>query len=321
VSDRRQPAAGPRALAGWLAARVGTRLIVLWGAATIAFLALRVVPSDPVASVLGGLPATPAIVRNIRADLGVGGSLPSDYLSYLAHLAQGNLGYSYQLNEPVSRAIGEQIGSTVALASTAMILGVAGGFLVALSTVGQRRRWGRRVANGVELAVISTPAFWLGILLLTVFSFQLHLFPVVGDTGGWPSLVLPALTLALPIAAVLSQLLRGELDRALAQPFILTARAHGLRESQVLWSHAMRHAALPAITFSGWVVGSLLSGAVLVETVFGRPGLGVLTQQAISNGDLPVVTGVVLLSAVVFVLINTAADVLYGFVDPRLRTR
>jgi peptide/nickel transport system permease protein len=293
-------------------------VVVLFGAATVAFIALHLLPGDPVATVLGGEPATPAVVRQVRAELGVGQPWPHEYVRFLGHLATGNLGYSHQLNEPVSRAIGEQLGSTVALAAAAAALGVVGALGSALATAGPRRRIRRLAVGGLELVAISTPTFWSAILLLTVFSFRLHLFPVVAG-GGLQGLVLPAVTLALPIAAVLGRVLREELGRALAQPFAVTARAHGLRESRIRSRHALRHAALPAVTLSGWIIGSLLSGAVLVETVFGRPGIGRVAQEAISNGDLPVVVGVVVLSAAVFVVLNIAVDALYLVIDPRLR--
>jgi peptide/nickel transport system permease protein len=304
--------------AWWLARRLVSGIWVLFGAATVSFAALHLLPGDPVATVLGGEPATPAVVQQVRADLGVGQPWPREYLQFLGHLATGDLGYSYQLNEPVSQAVGSQLGATVTLAAAAAALGVFGALATSLATAGPGRRVRRFLVGAVELVAISTPTFWSAILLLTLFSFQLRLFPVVG-AGGLQSLVLPAVTLAFPIAAVLGRVMREEMDHALTQPFVVTARAHGLREGTIRSRHALRHAALPAVTLSGWIIGSLLSGAVLVETVFGRPGIGQVAQNAISDGDLPVVVGVVLLSAAVFVVLNIAVDVLYLVIDPRLR--
>jgi len=155
-------------------------------------------------------------------------------------------------------------------------------------------------------------------VLLSVFSFRFGWFPVSG-AGGAVALVLPAVTLALPIAGVLTQVLRDGLDRALDEPFALTARARGLRENAVLVRHALRHALLPAVTLTGWLFGILLGGAVIIEQVFGRPGLGQVTLQAVSSQDMPVVLAVVTLSAFVYVLLNTAADLAYVVIDPRLR--
>ncbi len=239
---------------------VVSRALVLLGAATVAFLALHVLPGDPVTATLGPLPTTPEIVDRVRADLGTGDPLIVQYGTYLGHLARGNLGTSYQLNRPVTAVIGEQLGSTAGLAAAAAALGFASAFVLALTTCGPRRprgRAGRRVAELVELTIASTPSFWVGTLLLTAFSFRLRLFPVVGDAGGIRALVLPAVTLALPVAAVLAQVLRGELDHALSQPFTVTARAGGLSERAVRW-RAVRHALLPVATLAGWTAGSLL---------------------------------------------------------------
>lgn len=305
---------------GWRVLRFfASRALVLLGAATVAFLALHLLPGDPVAATLGALPSTPEIVARVRAELGVGEPIPQQYVEFLLRLVTGDLGTSYQLDRPVTEVVGEQLSSTLVLAATAAVLGFALALAVALATTGRRRRGRRFFASAVELTVVSTPSFWLGILLLTAFSFRLRIFPVVGDEGGVPSLVLPAVTLALPIAAVLAQVLRGELDHALTQPFALTARAHGLTERAVR-RLALRHALLPVTTLAGWIVGSLMSGAVLVETIFGRPGVGRVTAQAVTNGDLPVVVGVVLLSALLFVALSALVEVLYLVIDPRLRS-
>ncbi|WP_254909981.1 ABC transporter permease [Micromonospora sp. NBS 11-29] len=189
---------------------------------------------------------------------------------------------------------------------------------LATATAGDRRPWLRRASSGTELLLVSTPTFLIGIVLLTVFSFRLGLFPVAGDQG-LAALVLPAVTLALPIAGLLAQVLRDALDRALDEPFVLTARSRGLRERAVLLRHALRHALLPAVTLAGWLFGILLGGAVIVEQVFGRPGLGQVTLAAVTGRDMPVVLAVVTLSAAVYVLVNTAADLAYLFIDPRLR--
>jgi peptide/nickel transport system permease protein len=166
--------------------------------------------------------------------------------------------------------------------------------------------------------LVSTPPFLIGLVLLSVFSFRLGLFPVSGNRGA-AALVLPAVTLALPIAGVLTQVLRDGIDRALDEPFAVTARARGLSERAVLVRHALRHALLPAVTLLGWLFGTLLGGAVIVEAVFGRSGLGQVTLQAVTSADLPVVLAVVVFSAFVYVLLNTAADLAYLIIDPRLR--
>ena len=191
--------------------------------------------------------------------------------------------------------------------------------IVTVATSG-RSRWPRRLSAAIELVVVSTPSFWLGIMLLTVFSFRLGWLPV-SDSGDLRSLILPVVTLALPISAVLTQVMRESLLGVLEQPFALTARARGLPERTVRSRHALRHAVLPAMTLAGWFTGTLLGGAVIVENVFARSGVGRVTLQAVSDRDLPVVQGVVALSAVLFVVIAMLIELLYVVVDPRLRRR
>jgi len=307
-------------LARTIVLRLAGAVAVCWGAATASFLALHLVPGDLVNAILGGVPATPATVSELRRELGLGHPLIVQYWVFLRHLATGDLGRSYQLQEPVTKVIGDQLWPTVQLGLAACGLAFAAGVAVAVATAGRRLRLLRTIADTFELVAISTPSFWLGILLLTVFSFRLHAFPVAGNDG-FRSLVLPAVTLAVPVAAVIAQVLRDGLERALDQPFVVTARARGTSELVVRTTHALRHALIPVVTISGWIVGSLLSGAVLVETVFGRQGIGRVAATAISSEDIPVVIGVVLLSALVYVVVNTAVDLLYLVVDPRLRDR
>ncbi len=308
-----------RRLAGALARRLAAALAVMLGAATTAFLALQLLPGDPVAIILGpSTMASPEVRAQIRDDLGLDEPVVLQYLHYLGRLLHGDLGYSYQLQQPVSALIGDQIMPTVQLALAAIVVAVALSVLSAVATAGRHPAL-RAVASFWELLSVSTPPFWLGILLLTVLSFKIQVFPVAGASG-FAALVLPAITLGLPVAGILGQVLREGLEAALEQPFVVTARARGLSRTAVRVRHALRHASIPLVTLSGWLAGTLLGGAVLVEKVFARPGIGALTLQAVSSRDMPVVMSVVLLSALVFVAISTAVDLLYLFIDPRLRT-
>ncbi|MGW1405522.1 ABC transporter permease [Streptomyces sp. NPDC002403] len=302
-----------------VARRLGSGVLVLWGAATVSFLVLHLVPGDVVDTVLGpSTAATPELRERIRADYGLGDPLPVQYLRQLAGLLTGDLGRSYQLGLPVGDVLAGQIGPTVELALTATALALLIAFVAAVATAG-RGRVARAVASGLELLAVSVPSYWLGILALTVLSYRFRLLPAAGDQGP-AALVLPALTLALPIGGVLARVVRQELDEALARPFALTARARGATERTVLLRHTLRHAALPVATLSGWVVGSLLGGAVLTETVFARPGLGRVLVTAVTSKDIPVVTSLVLLSAAAFVVVNLLVDLAYQVIDPRLRT-
>ncbi|AGZ42744.1 ABC transporter permease [Actinoplanes friuliensis] len=295
--------------------RVATGVVVLWAAATAAYLALLAAPGDTVDSIVGDGADTPLIRSQIITEWGLDRPAVVQYADYLWRLAHGDLGRSYLLQRPVRDIIGEQVWPTLKLALFAALLGVVLALILAVTT---RRPWARRVSSTTELVLVSTPPFLIGIVLLSVFSFRFGLFPVAGDRG-FAALILPAVTLALPIAGVLTQVLREGLDRALDEPFAVTARSRGLRESAVLVRHALRHALLPAVTLTGWLFGILLGGAVIIEQVFGRPGLGQVTLQAVNAKDMPVVLAVVVLSAAVYVVLNTAADLAYLLIDPRLR--
>ncbi|GAB3931952.1 ABC transporter permease [Micromonospora vulcania] len=300
-----------------VARRLGSGLIVLWVAATAAYLALLAAPGDTVDNIVGDGADTPQIRAEIIAEWGLDRPGVVQYLDYLWRLAGGDLGRSYLLQRPVNEVIGEQLAPTLTLAVAAAGLGTLLALVLAVATAGDRRPWLRRASSGTELLLVSTPPFLIGIVLLSVLSFRFGLFPVSGDQG-LGALVLPAVTLALPIAGLLAQVLRDGLDRALDEPFVLTARSRGVRERTVLLRHALRHALLPAVTLAGWLFGILLGGAVIVEQVFGRPGLGQVTLTAVTSRDMPVVLAVVTLSAA-YVVVNTAADLAYLLVDPRLR--
>ncbi|WP_433795435.1 ABC transporter permease [Actinoplanes sp. CA-252034] len=298
-----------------IARRIASGAVVLWAAATAAYLALLAAPGDIVDSLIGDGADTPQIRAQIIAEWHLDRPAVVQYLDYLWRAVQGDLGRSYLLQRPVGDVIGDQLLPTVKLAVAAAVVGVTLALVLAVTT---RHRWARRASSTAELVIVSTPPFLIGIVLLSVFSFRFGLFPVSGDRS-WAALVLPAVTMGLPIAGVLAQVLRDGLDRALDEPFAVTARARGLRERAVLVRHALRHALIPAVTMLGWVTGVLLGGTVIIEQVFGRPGIGQVTLQAVSNGDMPVVLAVVVLAAAAFVVINTAADLAYLVIDPRLR--
>ncbi|GGN30638.1 peptide/nickel transport system permease protein [Actinoplanes campanulatus] len=298
-----------------IARRAGSGLVVLWAAATAAYLALLAAPGDTVDSIIGDGADRPQIRAQIIAEWNLDRPAVVQYLDYLWRAAQGDLGRSYLLQRPVRDVIGDQLAPTLKLAVAAAVFGVVLALILAVVT---RGRWARRASSTAELVLVSTPPFLIGIVLLSVFSFRFGMFPVSGDRG-WAALVLPAVTLGLPIAGVLAQVLRDGLDRALDEPFAVTARARGLTERSVLLRHGLRHSLLPAVTLLGWLSGVLIGGSVIIEQVFGRPGLGQVTLQAVSSSDMPVVLAVVVLAAAFFVVINTAADLAYLLIDPRLR--
>lgn len=291
-------------------------VVVLWGAATVAFLAFRVIPGDPVSVMLGPqAQVSDAVKDNIRAELGLDRPPLQQYLDYLAGLLRGDLGESYQLRMPVTEVIGRQLGATLQLSALALVIAILLALAVALLVRGDT---GRGIAAGVELVVLSSPVFWIGLVLLSVFAFGLGWFPVSGARNP-ATLVLPAVTLALPVAALLGQVLRDGLVQAERLPFAETVRARGAGPGWFTLRHGLRHGASSAITLTAYLTGSVLGGAVLVEQVFARPGLGRVTLAAISDRDLPVITGIILLSALVFVVVNVAVELVHPLLDPRLR--
>lgn len=296
-------------------------VLVLWGAATLTFVGLNVTGGDPALAILGGPEAVPTAeaLAQVRREYGLDQPLIVQYGQYLGRLAQGDLGESYRLRIPVAQAIGEHLGATLQLAIWAALVAVLLAIAVAVLTV-RRRPWVGSLSSGTELVLSSMPSFVLGILLLLVFSFQLRLFPPSGSSG-WKTMVLPILTLALPVAAVLAQVLRQELEDILEQPFITMARARGLSEAGVRLGHALRHALIPLVTLSGFILASLLGGAVITETLFARQGVGRLMLDAANTKDVPMVLGITLLAALIYVVVNLIVDLLLPLIDPRVTAR
>ncbi|WP_243841519.1 ABC transporter permease [Mycobacterium sp. DL592] len=293
---------------------------VLWAAATLTFLAEHLIPTDPAQTILSGAGSkpTPEQLAAVRAQYGFDRPLIVQYADYLGALVRGNLGTSYILKQPVATIIGQQIGSTLTLTITALVAAWIIAVTVTLLTA-HRHRVLNAVGSGVEIVLAALPQYWLGIVLLVVFAFHLHWLPVVGD-GTAASLILPAATLALPLAGFLGQVTRDEFSSALEQPFATSARARGMSEFGVRWRHALRHAVLPGLTLSGWALGSLFSTAVIVESIFVRPGLGRILVDAAKSHDMPVVVGVTLFVAAVYLIANLLVRLAFVRVDPRLRS-
>ncbi|MEU4181223.1 ABC transporter permease [Streptomyces sp. NPDC026589] len=297
--------------------RLGTSVLVLWGAVTVSFTALRLTPGSVEDALIGTSTVTPQVRAQIVADYGLDQSFLVQYGTYLGNVATGDLGHSYQLHRSVASAVGSQAGDSMALALTALVLALVASTVLALLTA-RRARWLRGFSSTVELVGVSVPTFWVGILLLTFFSFRLGWFPAAGGEG-LAGLVLPAVAVAVPLTALLTQVMREGLETALDEPFVLTARARGMSDAGVRLRHALRHALLPVVTLAGWMLGSLIGALVVIEQVFNRQGVGRLVLAAVQDKDMPVVMGVVLLSAAVYVTVSALLDLVYRIVDPRLR--
>lgn len=308
--------------ARWIGARLLGALAVLWAAATFTFFAQALLPGDRATLLLNQdsgqiVKRTQAELAPINERFGFDDPLLSQYARYLGDLAHGDLGTSYRMKAPVSEIIGEQVGPTLALTAAALVAA----WLIALALVLLTARRGRIVSalgSGFETVTAALPPYWLGAILLVVFAIELQAFPVEGGSS-LVGLVLPALTLAIPLAGFLGQVTRDEFERVLDQPFVTSARARGMGDLAVRLRHALRHAVLPAITLSGWALGALFSGAVIAETLFARQGIGTVLVQGANNRDIPVVSGVAILVALVYVVANLLVDLAYAAVDPRMR--
>lgn len=301
---------------------VGHRILmivaVLWGAATLSFMVVKFIPGDPVSVITGGEGVVDEAVRaEIIHQFGLDKPVWQQYINYTTHALTGDLGQSYLYRQPVISVIGNGLKETLPLALGGLGFALVVSIINAVFTAG-RRHQAKDLIVGLELILLSTPVYWIGILLLSIFSFSLQWFPVTGNDGVM-SLVLPVITLSLPLIAVLSQVLRDGMEEALAQPFATTVRTRGVSEFMLRARHILRHAALAISTLTGTLLASVLAGSVLTETVFGRAGIGQIMLGAIENRDMPLVLGLVMFSAFLFVVINLLIDGLYVLIDPRLR--
>ncbi|GAA1513865.1 peptide/nickel transport system permease protein [Agromyces terreus] len=300
-----------------VALRLAGAVFVLWAVATLTFFAIHLVPGDPAQAILGGpgSQASQEALDRVRADYGLDQPLLVQYAAMLGRLLSGDLGDSYALKTPVAGLIGGQILGTLVLALLALVVAWVLAVALALWSTSAGRA-GRAIAGGLELTAAALPHFWLATVLIAVFSTALGWLPPVSNDAA-SGLVLPVVTLAVPLAGFLAQLMREQMLQALEEPFAVSAAARGETAAGLRFRHALRHAALPAINLSGWAVGYLISGAVVVETVFARPGLGRTLLRATELRDVPVVVGVVLVVALVYVLMTIATDVVSRLADPR----
>jgi ABC-type dipeptide/oligopeptide/nickel transport system permease component len=291
---------------------------VIFGTATVAFVVLRIVPGNPLTLILQGTPTTPQLVHSIDSQFHLNDPIIVQYFLYLEALAHGNLGVSIANGQSVSTQIFSVLPTTMQLVGTATVFGVVVGFLLGLAASWTRFRWLDRVLSAGNVVLASIPAFWAGLILLTFFSFSLRWFPAAGNTG-LKSIVLPTISLSLPVIAIVAQLIRDSMKEVMLEPYVLAARSKGLSESAVRLKHALRNAVGPALTAVGVIVGSLVTGAVVVEQVFARQGLGTLALRAITEKDFPMVQGVVLIVAAGFVVTNIITEIVHAILDPRIR--
>jgi peptide/nickel transport system permease protein len=298
-------------------------VFVIWAAFSVTFVALRLLPGDPVALMLngrgGGEAASPAEIARVKAQLGFDRPILQQYFSSLAGAAHGDFGRSIQTQQPVSAMIAQSLPPTLELGLAALVLALVAGTVLGVLGNLVSSVFGRQLLRSVPAFTISLPSFWVGLMLIQLFSLHWRIFPSLGNTG-FASLVLPACTLAIPGIALVGQVLGKSLHNTLQEPYVDTIRATGASRLRVLLGHGLRNASIPAVTVVGLLVGYLVGGAVVVETVFSRPGMGRDVVFAVTTQDLPVVQGVVVVASAGFVAVNLAVDLLYPVLDPRIRT-
>jgi peptide/nickel transport system permease protein len=311
-------------LGRYLLRRLLHGIFVIWAAFTITFAILYLLPSNPIAIFLsgGGLnnagSASAAQIAALNKEYGFNKPVVVQYFDMVWKVLHGNLGTSIESGQSVSHLIWSALPYTIELGLVAVVFAVVIGTALALWATYTRMNWLRQFLAMLPSVGNSVPTFWSGLILIQIFSFKLALVPAYGDSG-IRTLILPAITLALPTGAVVAQLLIRSLTTTLREPYVETLIAKGSNRWRVYIRHALRNASLPSLTMVGVLVGNLLAGATIVETVFSRNGIGRLTATAVEAKDIPVVQGIVLLAATTFVLSSLAVDLLYPILDPRIR--
>lgn len=304
-------------MTSYLLRRVLGLVPVLLGVSLLVFAILKFIPGDP-ARAVAGFDASPEDVENIRHQLGLDQPLPHQYLVFLGNALTGDFGRSVRSRRPVSEEVANTLPATVQLALVSMAIATVVGVLLGIvAATHQYTIWDGLTMVGALLG-ISVPIFWLGLMLILVFAVQLGWLPAQGR-GGPENLILPSLTLGAASAGTIARMMRSSMLEVLRQEYVRTARAKGLGERIVVLRHALKNAAIPAVTVIGLQFGYLLGGAVITETVFAWPGMGRLVVEAIKFRDYPVVQACILLLALAFCLVNILVDLLYGYLDPRIR--
>ncbi len=301
----------------YLIQRLVAALLTLIGVATIVFFLLRLLPGDP-ARIIAGLLASEEEIQRIRVQLGLDKPLWMQYIIFMGRLIGGDLGLSARTSQPVLVEVAARLPNTLKLAVVSTILATVVGVSAGVIAATRRYSLFDYIASFGSLIGISMPVYWLGLLLIILFAVKLHWLPAAGAEKP-TSIILPSLTLALFSVALVARMTRASMLEVLNQDYIRTARAKGLKERTVIFRHALQNAFIPVLTVIGLQFGALLGGAVLTESVFGWPGIGLLLVDSIFARDYPVVQGIVLIFSAMFILVNLIVDILYAYIDPRIR--
>jgi peptide/nickel transport system permease protein len=305
-------------LGRYLLTRLLGGLVTMFLVSVIVFVLLALAPGDPAELILMGQQTTPEAVAQLRHELGLDMPLYSQYIQFAWDALRGDLGRSWQNNEPVLRELGRVFPATVSLSLWALFTSTVVGIAVGVIAAVRQYSVLDFVTRSLVLVGVSMPIFWLGLILISLFAVQLHWFPSSGR-GSWKHMVLPVISLATYSVGIIARMARSSMLEVLRDDYIRTARAKGLPERIVHLRHALKNALIPIVTVVGLQLGYLLGGAILTETVFAYPGLGWRMMQALFARDYPIVRGGVLLMAASFIVVNLAVDVLYVYLDPRIR--
>ncbi|MDM5209689.1 nickel ABC transporter permease [Cytobacillus kochii] len=311
-------------MVGFIFRRFFQLVILLFGISFLVFSSMYLAPGDP-ASMIGGPTASKEDVEAIRDNLGLDDPFLTQYGRYVVDLVQGDLGYSYQNQQSVAEAIGVRLPNTLKLAIASMIVAVVIGILTGLISALKQNSWLDVGSTTFALAGISIPNFWMGAVLILIFSVNLQLLPVGGLSSPWytiegiKELILPAITLGTGAAAMIARMTRSSMLEVVRADYVRTARAKGVKEREVIWIHTLKNAMIPVLTVIGVNFGSLLGGTIITEKVFAINGVGRLMIDAIAARDFPMVQGSVLLVATLFVVVNLVVDVVYTYIDPRIK--
>lgn len=303
---------------GLVSKRIVNSLLVIAGSLVLVFTILYVLPGDPTDMILDPTMATPELVASLRQQLGVDQPYHIQLIRYFGNMIQGDFGNSLLNSEPVLPKIVKHLPATLALTAASSVVSVVVGIILGVLSAIHRNRFIDVAARTLGLFGISMPTFWSGILLILIFSVNLNWFPAMGSDG-WRSLVLPALTLGTVGAGFIVRMVRNSMLDIISDHFIMTLRSKGLTERAIMYRHALKNALIPAVTMMGMMVGEMLAGTVVIETVFSRQGIGRVIADAIMAKDLPVVQGVIFFSAIVYVVVNLLVDISYSIIDPRVR--
>jgi glutathione transport system permease protein len=301
----------------YLARRVSATVPVLIAVSAVVFLFVHLLPGDP-ARLIAGPDASPQDITAVRAEMGLDRPLVAQYLHYLGQTVQLHWGRSIKTHQSVAGLIGERFMLTLLLTVSAMLWSVAVGVAIGVLSGIEPGRWADRSVMVLAISGLSFPSFWLGLLLIDLFSVRLGWLPT-GGYGSWQHFVLPAFTLGVGVAAVMARFTRSAFVEVTTEDYVRTARAKGVPERGVIWKHTLRNALIPVITLAGLQFGFLLGGAIVVETVFAWPGLGRLLIDSVAYRDYPVIQAEILLFSFEFVLISFIVDLLYGLVNPEIR--